>query len=79
MFLVDDLLLSPARGLLFVFKELGKRAREELLYDEAVRHELRETYMLLETGRITEREFERRERRLVGRLEAIERMRSEMR
>jgi hypothetical protein len=35
--------------------------------------------MLLETGRITEREFERRERRLVGRLEAIERMREEMR
>ncbi|MGC9969314.1 MAG: gas vesicle protein GvpG [Bryobacteraceae bacterium] len=79
MFLVDDLLLSPARGLLFVFKELDKRAREELLDDEAVRQELRESYMLLETGRITEREFERRERRLVGRLEAIERMREEMR
>ena len=79
MFLVDDLLLSPARGLLFVLKELHQRAREELLDDDAVRQELRESYMLLETGRITEREFERRELRLVGRLEAIERMREEMR
>jgi hypothetical protein len=79
MFLVDDLLLSPGKGLLFVLREIDKRAREELLDDESVRQELRESYMLLETGRITEREFERRELRLVGRLEAIERMREEMR
>ena len=77
MLLIDDVLLSPFKGLLFVFKELAMRAQEELLDDEAVRQELRETYMLLETGRISEQEFERREHKLIGRLEAIERMRSE--
>jgi hypothetical protein len=35
--------------------------------------------MLLETGRISEQEFDRRERRLVRRLEEIDRMRSETR
>jgi len=73
--LVDDLLLAPGRGLLFVFKEIAKTAQQELLDDEAVRQELREAYLLLETGRISEREFERRERILIRRLEAVEKMR----
>lgn len=75
MLLIDDVLLFPARGLLFVLKEVAKTAQEELLDDEAVRQELRESYMLLETGRISEQEFERREGALVRRLEAIESMR----
>ena len=77
--MIDDVLLSPARGLIFVLNELAKKAREELLDDGSVKHELREIYMLLETGRISEQEFDRRERRLVRRLEEIERMRSETR
>lgn len=72
MLLIDDVLMSPISGLLFVFKELAKTARQELLNDEGVRQELRETYMRLETGRISQEEFERRERLLVRRLEAIE-------
>lgn len=75
MLLIDDVLLSPFRGLLFVFKEIAKTAQEQLLDDEALRQELRESYMLLETGRISEQEFERRERGLIRRLEAIESMR----
>jgi hypothetical protein len=74
MLLVDDLLLAPGRGLLFVFKELAKTAQKELLDDEAIRQELRELYMRLETGRISEQEFAQRESLLVRRLEAIERM-----
>ncbi len=77
--MVDDVLLSPVKGILFVLNELAKRAREELLDDEAVRQDLRETYMLLEVGSISEQEFERREQKLIRRLEAIERMRSEQR
>ena len=75
MLLVDDLLLSPGRGLLFVVKEIAKAAQAELLDDEAIRQELRELYMRLETGRIEEQEFEQREGLLIRRLEAIERMR----
>jgi hypothetical protein len=75
MLLIDDVLLSPFKGLLFVLKEVAKTAQEELLDDEAVRQELRESYMLLETGRISEQEFEGRERALIRRLEAIESMR----
>jgi len=73
--LIDDLLLSPGRGLLFVFKQIAKTAQEQLLDDEAIRQELQELYMRLETGRIEEQEFEQREGLLIRRLEAIERMR----
>lgn len=75
MLLIDDLLLSPGRGLLFVFKQIAKTAQEQLLDDEAIRQELQELYMRLETGRIEEQEFEQREGLLIRRLEAIERMR----
>ena len=40
--------------------------------EEGVRQELRELYMLLETGKISEEEFTEREEHLVERLEAIE-------
>lgn len=74
MLLIDDVLLAPFKGLMFVCKEIAQTAQEQRLDDEALRQELREAYMLLETGRINQEEFERRERLLVGRLEAIERM-----
>ncbi len=73
MLLIDDLLLAPGKALVFIFKELAKTADRELLDDEAVRQQLQLLYMHLETGRITEREFEEREQALVRRLEMIER------
>jgi hypothetical protein len=74
MLLLDDVLLAPFRGLVFVCREIAKNAQEQQVDDEALRQELREAYMLLETGRISQQEFERREALLVGRLEAIQRM-----
>jgi hypothetical protein len=74
MLLIDDVLLAPFRGLVFVCKEIARTAQEQRVDDEALRQDLREAYMLLETGRISQEEFERREHLLVGRLEAIERM-----
>lgn len=77
MFLIDDLLLAPGKALLFVFKQIAERAEDDLLDDEIVKKELLELYMLLETGRIGEQEFERREQLLIRRLEEIEKMRQE--
>jgi len=71
--LVDDLLLAPIRGLLWVFEKIHDAAQEEIAGEaEAVTVELRELYMMLETGRITEAEFDDRERTLLDRLEAIQ-------
>lgn len=79
MLLVDDLLLAPIRGLLWVFEKIHDAAQEEMAGEaDAVTVELRELYMMLETGRITEAEFGDREGTLLDRLDAIEERGSEV-
>ena len=72
MLLIDDILLSPAKGLFYIFKQIHKAAEEEFLNEENVSAELSELYMMLETGKITEEEFNNRESELLNRLEQIE-------
>ena len=73
MFIVDDILLCPVRGILFVFREIHNAAHQEFANEaEAVRNELRDLYMMLETARITEEEFDAQESGLLDRLDAIE-------
>lgn len=73
MLLVDDILLFPASSLLWIFRELGKAVQQEMA-DEAdnITHQLSELYMMLETGRITEAEFDSREAALLDRLDQLQ-------
>ncbi len=71
-FLLDDILLAPVKGLNFLAKKIHEQAMGELLNEERTKQELRELYVLFETGRIAAEEFEEREKRLVARLELIE-------
>jgi hypothetical protein len=73
MLLVDDLLLLPVRGILFLFREIHKRAEAELHDTGSVTQALQDLYMLLETGKITEAEFDSQEATLLERLEAARR------
>lgn len=73
MFLIDDLLLSPVNGLLWVFRELHDVVQQERDGEgEAVTRELSELYQRLESGAITEDQFTAEETRLLDRLDAIE-------
>jgi len=72
MFLIDDILLSPVKGLMYLAKQIHNAAEEEFLDEESVSAELSELYMMLETGKITEEEFNNRESELLNRLERIE-------
>jgi hypothetical protein len=71
-FLLDDILLAPMKGVVWIAEKIQEAAEEELLDEEQVKRELTELYMRLETGRITEEEFTTQEEELVERLEAIE-------
>ena len=53
-------------------KKLHEMAMEELLDEDKVRADLKELYVLLEAGKISDEEFELREEELVVRLEEIE-------
>lgn len=73
MFLIDDLLLAPFQGLKFVAEAVHDAAREEIENErQALRDEINDLYMQLETGEISEETFEAREEEILDRLEALE-------
>jgi hypothetical protein len=72
MLIVDDILLSPLHGIWWIAREVHQAAKQEVAgQSEALTAELRELYMLLETGRISEPEYEAREKELLGRLQLL--------
>jgi len=72
MLLVDDILLFPASGILWIFRAVNQAAQEEMAGEaEALQAELRDLYMMLETGVISENEYDKREKALLDRLENL--------
>ncbi len=73
MFLVDDLLLFPMKGLLWVFREIRDAADQERAGEgESITAALTELYMQLETGQINETEFDAQEKVLLDRLDRFQ-------
>jgi len=73
MFIIDDVLLFPVRSLMFIFREIHNAAQQEVANEaESIRIELGELYMMLETGRITEEEFDAKEEDLLRLLDELE-------
>jgi hypothetical protein len=72
MFLIDNILLSPVSSILWVFKEIHHAVEEEQANEaDAITTKLSELYMMLETGQMTEAEFDAAEKTLLDRLDAI--------
>lgn len=73
MLLIDDLLTAPFRGLLWIFQEVADAAEQELEAEaDRIKDDLRDLYMMLETGQITEDEFDAQEQELLDRLDELE-------
>ena len=62
---------------MFIAEKILEQAEKELMNEDEVRQDLRGLYEQLESGRITEEEFEKREEELVKRLEEIEQFKKE--
>lgn len=73
MLIVDDILLFPGRSILWILREVYNAAQQEVASEaELIKTQLRELYMMLETGRISEEEFETLEKALLDRLDQLE-------
>ena len=73
MFLVDDIFMFPFKGLAWIARQIQHAVEEEqALGAENITRELSELYMMLETGRITEAEFDEREAELLDLLDEIQ-------
>ena len=72
MLLVDDILFFPVTSIFWIFREVGKIADDDLAGEaQSITEQLRLLYMQLETGRITETEFDAEEKVLLDRLDVI--------
>ncbi|AFV11272.1 gas vesicle protein GvpG [Thermacetogenium phaeum DSM 12270] len=71
--IIDDLLLLPLRGLLAIAEKIDDAVRQELEDADYLRSKLLELQLSYELGDIEQEEYEESYRRLVERLQALER------
>jgi hypothetical protein len=72
MFVIDDLLAAPLRGLIFVLKKVDQAVREEVAQDErAIMADLSALHREFDAGAIEEAEFDAREHALLDRLDGL--------
>jgi len=72
MFLLDDILLSPVKGLAAVCRKVEEAARQDLENQEKeTMFTLSELHRRLETGEIDEQQFDLVETKLLERMESL--------
>jgi hypothetical protein len=72
MFVVDSLLMAPARGLMFILREVAKAADAEQEGERrTVMADLAALHRALDSGEVTEEEFDTQEATLLERLDRM--------
>jgi len=71
MFLIDDLLLAPLKGVLFLGKKINEVIEKEMSDEGAIKERLMALQLKFEMDEIDEEEYDRREDELLKLLENI--------
>src|SRR5438874_6476605 len=71
MFLLDDLLLAPIKGLKFIAEQVNGMVEEELYDEKVIKRHLLSLQLELDEGKVSQEEFREREEELFARLRAI--------
>ena len=72
MFIIDNILMAPAKGFLWIVRELQAAAEAEAENEaDALTARLSTLYMQLETGAITQEEFDTLETQVFDRLDEL--------
>ena len=77
-FILDDILFSPIKGIVWVAQNLKDMAEAEMTDESKVHEDLMELQMRLELNEITEEEYQKRENDLMERLKEIRKYKEEM-
>ncbi|MFA4844537.1 MAG: gas vesicle protein GvpG [Candidatus Margulisiibacteriota bacterium] len=70
-FIIDDILMLPVQGFMGIFEAIKTQVDEELSDEAKPQQALLEAQTLLDMGEITEDEYQKRETKIMERLEAI--------
>jgi hypothetical protein len=77
MFLLDDILLAPIKGLAMICQKVHQAAQEDLERQEKeIMGALAELHQLMDLGQIGDDDFDLRESDLLNRLEACQQSRN---
>jgi uncharacterized membrane protein len=71
MFLLDDILLAPVKGIVWLGEKIDEVIKAEEQDEGRLKDTLLELQMRLELGQISEEEYRRQEAVLLERLEAV--------
>ena len=70
MFIIDDILLAPVKGVVWLGEKFNEVAEKELYDEGSIKEELMELQLKFELDEINEEEYDKKEKELLVRLEA---------
>ena len=71
MFLIDDILLAPLNGIIWLGKKIDEVAEREFSDEGLIKEKLMELQLKFELDKISEKEYNKQEAELLARLDAI--------
>jgi uncharacterized membrane protein len=71
MLIIDDILLSPLKGLVFLSKKIDEIIQKEMSDEGKIKERLMELQLRYEMDEISEKEYDRQEEELLNLLEQI--------
>jgi hypothetical protein len=71
MFILDDILLAPLKGVIWLGKKVYEVGEKELYDEGGIKEELMALQLRFELDEISEKEYDEKERELLERLDAI--------
>ena len=71
MFLIDDILLAPLNGIIWLGKKINEVAEKEFSDEGLIKEKLMELQLKFELDKISEKEYNKQETELLARLDAI--------
>ncbi|MGB4520628.1 MAG: gas vesicle protein GvpG [Candidatus Omnitrophota bacterium] len=77
MFLIDDILLAPLNGIIWLGKKINEVAEKEFSDEGLIKEKLMEVQMKFEMDQISEKEYNKQEAELLARLDAIRKAKEE--
>ena len=77
MFLFDDLILAPVKGVAWLAQQIADEANRQLFDEASIKESLERLQELHEAGEVSEKEFQELEDKLLARLQKAREMKRE--
>lgn len=78
MLLIDDILLAPLKGVIWLGKKINEVVEREVSDEGRIKERLMELQLRFELDEISEEEYKKQEKELLARLDAIRKTKEEV-